>query len=1230
MQEIIKGETYQKVTSEYNLITKQGYSTPKSDTSYYNTTSPYFTPLEDGWGRIAYDGTQTSVWANAYINASSINVSENKNYTVMIEIRNVVGNISYQINDSAFNGMFTTRDNTIKAENGTIKFLRTTVSDLTNKVFRLFGIAPSTTATCSMEFRIMIIEGDHTSEELTYKEYTPNSPTPEYPSEVKNIKGIENLFDKSLKNAVPLVNSLTELETGIKVTCNVEGVYRYAMFPITNIDDLLGKNIIACANVKTSSVQTSSFRMYYIDEKNALKSAIKGADFNYNDSYVEIRATISENLPSGSTGIALILYSGTQKNDGNIEIGDYIEYTNLRIVDAEAGANIYTPYGSNWLVDKTITSKNLLDMPFTESNKLTKTAAKNDDFIETSYNVFLEANKTYTFSCETDGTFGNSPMQQQVYLLLNRKYNTFYNMDNKTGYTFTPTVSGYYYIRYDVNVKDETHSFWNFQIEEGSTKTDFEPYKETIERIDLSGNELCNIGDYFDELNTVTGKLIKRVGKIVLDGDENWVKETSNRFISISFQKYIKANTDNYTLTGAKSNMFIEEIPTYTWRYTKTAFSIGLNSELFIRYDNCETAEELKQFLASNPVTIYYILREPIEEILQVIKSDSPLTISFDDFVINELSYQELNNTYKLFTNNNFYLGGTASNQYSMKINKEYSKPVNKVKIKEGSDVKAILYNEKIDDSAKEYNEYTLTDGMVNFEFKYDASLIFEDGKTTVKKILQDICDKAGIKLATQEFLGQDMEVSWYDNTVTARTYISYIAELNGGFARINRNGELELVRFKTPSKYTISLDAEDYTIGEKHKITRVVFDNGILVHKVGDETGNTLYLNTSNVFINDAQTVDNIYNVIKDFEFYSIEVKNYEYKDLLAGDIVTFTDGVNKYPTIAQYELTYFGTWYGDMNLQIKTIKQEETQVETSDDKFKRLIIKQNQAENEINILAETNEKIQNDISGVQDNLENNYYNKYQAEQLIINSANGLTNTFSEAGGNNILRNTNFSATEVLEEGQSYEYWYGNIERQANSVSANGYSILLKNGSLSQQDVVANGVYTISFYYRNLNNLATLKVKINDELYQLENDSSFKLFQTGLRDDEGNYITNPINITDNYLKIEFICDKENGYEIYDIMCNAGSIKLAYSQNQNETITETVNISKGVTVTSTTSKTKTTMNTDGFRIKNLSNEDITKFTDKGTETNDIIVSNEATIVGILRQRVGEQVWDSLI
>ena len=37
-----------------------------------------------------------------------------------------------------------------------------------------------------------------------------------------------------------------------------------------------------------------------------------------------------------------------------------------------------------------------------------------------------------------------------------------------------------------------------------------------------------------------------------------------------------------------------------------------------------------------------------------------------------------------------------------------------------------------------------------------------------------------------------------------------------------------------------------------------------------------------------------------------------------------------------------------------------------------------------------------------------------------------------------------------------------------------------------------------------------------------------------------------------------------NYLKIYDLMCNKGNVKLAYSQNENETTTDTVNISKGM------------------------------------------------------------------
>ena len=94
-------------------------------------------------------------------------------------------------------------------------------------------------------------------------------------------------------------------------------------------------------------------------------------------------------------------------------------------------------------------------------------------------------------------------------------------------------------------------------------------------------------------------------------------------------------------------------------------------------------------------------------------------------------------------------------------------------------------------------------------------------------------------------------------------------------------------------------------------------------------------------------------------------------------------------------------------------------------------------------------------------------------------------------------------------------------------------------------------------------------------------------------------------------------------------MVNAGSVKLAYSQNQNETTTDTVNISKGITITSSTANTLFKANSDGIRIfdeKSSSDTPITEFTDTGMTTKKMIVKEEAQIVGLLVQQVGNQTW----
>ena len=326
------------------------------------------------------------------------------------------------------------------------------------------------------------------------------------------------------------------------------------------------------------------------------------------------------------------------------------------------------------------------------------------------------------------------------------------------------------------------------------------------------------------------------------------------------------------------------------------------------------------------------------------------MEIYFDDKLINEDYYTELSTNFALFSDT-FYLGSTASNTYNISIAKEaITTHPNTVLIKNNGELIATLVVDNVEENDFEY-KYTLTDKMVNLEFNYDASEIFNNGGATLLKIAQDICNKAGIELATMDFRGYDKGISWYDNTRTAREYIGYIAELNGGYAQIGKDGKLYFIKQNTASTKTISIDdCSDFKIGEKHIISRVVYEQGTLKYEYGDETGNTLYLSGDNVYITEQTEVEEIFNEINGFEFYSFSTSNcpIDY-NIMAGEIITFTDGINNYPTIAGYQLTYNGDWYGGYNLDVATKKQEETQVTGTSEKIRNLAIKVDRESNKI-----------------------------------------------------------------------------------------------------------------------------------------------------------------------------------------------------------------------------------------------------------------------------------------
>lgn len=552
----------------------------------------------------------------------------------------------------------------------------------------------------------------------------------------------------------------------------------------------------------------------------------------------------------------------------------------------------------------------------------------------------------------------------------------------------------------------------------------------------------------------------------------------------------------------------------------------------------------------------------------------------------------------------------------------------------------------------------------------YDSSLYL--WPMTLKEWRNAIYENCNVLFIDDDFPNSDLilEAEPYVGTNKKnRDVLCLIAQAGASWIETDENDKF-CFKWFTNNKFVVK-DWDSLT-SEKNKtnqVNLVVLGRGNIediVYYPKTKPENPVEFKIDNNYIIDPQdttttedlretTIIPIYNQVKDLEFVVFKMTSKLIDNKLSiklGDIVQYTDiyGNELESFVMTRKISYLGGDIDDnenyqITLSAETINETNTDLskgtnviqvinETSAkvDKNAKLIELVNSEVNENSseiskIKQRTNsveisiEKATTEINKTNENIENNYFDKKSVESLVANAESGITNTFSEAGGNNIFRNTNFSATDVLEENQLFEFWYGNVVRKQNTNAANGYSIMLQNNTLYQEETIANGKYTISFYYKILNSLANVKVAINDKEYELKNTNSVELFQTGVDD------IDPINILDNHITLSFISDTDNAAEIYDIMGNAGSVKLAYSQNQNETVTDTVNIGKGISITSSNSKVKLIANHNEICIENTqTNEKPFNFNENGGEAKNMVVKNEFQHSNLLDKKVDEQVW----
>ena len=433
----------------------------------------------------------------------------------------------------------------------------------------------------------------------------------------------KNLFNK---NSIPSQNGATKevLKTGVRAKLINSGNYRYFSIELGK-SEFLGKTITLIRTITNSASNIGQIALYFGNETSQSKKIIF-ANKESGTSNIYIPNTFPEDCDR-----IWVLFYGNVSGTGNV--GDYVDYTNLMITVGDT-LETYEDYGvspspdypspteSITEINATVTGKNLFDISKVITNW------------NTSINSGLRNNN--------DGTLTiSSPPTSTTSIALSPNTLKDYCPNLQVGdvvYLNATTTGTNKYIYLDVSV-----SLWNFGTSRTITQNDldskvywyasgvnttvtisdimistdggeYEPYQENTLNIDLQGNELCSIGDVKDELVVENGraKIIKKVGKVVLNGSEGWIKGINAKGLT-----YFYHGIDDRLIGGPNpfvSNFTVGSFWTSESYINMAGFSGGNTAFNIILEDtSITTADGFKQWLSTHNTEVYYVLETPID-----------------------------------------------------------------------------------------------------------------------------------------------------------------------------------------------------------------------------------------------------------------------------------------------------------------------------------------------------------------------------------------------------------------------------------------------------------------------------------------------------------------------------------------------------------------------------------------------------------------------------------------
>ena len=195
-------------------------------------------------------------------------------------------------------------------------------------------------------------------------------------------------------------------------------------------------------------------------------------------------------------------------------------------------------------------------------------------------------------------------------LTYNQYYQGYYKDDTKVTFTVPENVS---YIRILISAaySDGGNIYSEFQVENSSKITSYEPYKEMITNIYLD-SPLRKVGDYADYIDFKTGKVVRNIDKNnINDLNIKNYYESSTYYpygFFVAYAKLLKKKGPELL-----SNMYIN---TAKFSVDKVTFGNHSDYNFYIVDSSYTDVESLKNAL--NNIEVYYVLQNSIEQTLDL------------------------------------------------------------------------------------------------------------------------------------------------------------------------------------------------------------------------------------------------------------------------------------------------------------------------------------------------------------------------------------------------------------------------------------------------------------------------------------------------------------------------------------------------------------------------------------------------------------------------------------